>query len=465
LAETITTRLLILGGGPGGYVAAIRAGQLGIETVLVEGDRLGGVCLIRGCIPSKALIHVASKFEAMAQAAHGANDGVSLAEPPLLDLGKTVAWKESIVDKLNSGVTGLLKRAKTRVISGWGTFSDAKTCHVETKDGQVTIKAETVILAAGSVATALPHIPFGGDVISSTEALALKKLPKRLAVIGAGYIGLELGSAFRKFGCEVSVVEALDRILPLYDEPLTKPVKAWLEKAGVSLHLSAKATGWEDGELIVDKGGEALRIPADKLLVTVGRRPRTEGWGLEAMGVDMAGGFVKVNERMQTSMSGVYAIGDLVGEPMLEHKATAQAHVAVEVIAGQNRRFDPATIAAVCFTEPEIVSAGLLPKDAEALGHDPVSAIFPFQANGRALAMEAGDTGGFVRVVARKADHRVVGLQAVGAHVSELSGEFAMSIEMGARLEDLAGTIHVHPTLSEAIHEASLRALGHPVHI
>jgi dihydrolipoamide dehydrogenase len=465
VAETITTRLLILGGGPGGYVAAIRAGQLGIETVLVEGDRLGGTCLIRGCIPSKALIHVASKFEGMIEAVGGARDGISLGAAPVLDMAKTVAWKETVVDKLNGGVTALLKRAKTRVIAGRGTFSDAKTCHVETKDGPVIIKAETVILAAGSIATALPHIPFGGDVISSTEALALDALPKRLVVIGAGYIGLELGSAFRKFGCEVTVVETQDRILPLYDDALTKPVKAWLEKAGVTLHLSAKATGWKKGELIVDKGGETLRLPADKLLVTVGRRSNTEGWGLEQMGVDMAGAFVRVNDRMQTSMSGVYAVGDLVGEPMLEHKAVAQAHVAVEVIAGQNRRFDPATIAAVCFTEPEIVSAGLSPKEADAAGHDPVSAVFPFQANGRALSMEAGDTGGFVRVVARKADHRVVGLQAVGAHVSELSGEFAMSIEMGARLEDLGGTIHVHPTLSEAVHEAALRALGHAIHI
>ncbi|MDB5497820.1 MAG: lpdA [Phenylobacterium sp.] len=465
MAETINTRLLILGGGPGGYVAAIRAGQLGIDTVLLEGDRLGGTCLIRGCIPSKALIHVASKFEGMVEAAAGAKDGISLSAPPSLDMARTVAWKETVVDKLNGGVTALLKRAKTRVVTGWGRFSDAKTCHVETRDGPVTIKAETVILAAGSVATALPHIPFGDDVISSTEALALQALPKRLVVIGAGYIGLELGSAFRKFGCEVTVVEAQNRILPLYDEPLTKPVKTWLEKAGVALHLSAKATDWAKGQLTVEKDGETLRIPADKLLVTVGRRPNTEGWGLEEMGVDMAGAFVHVNDRMQTSMSGVYAIGDLVGEPMLEHKAVAQAHVAVEVIAGQNRTFDPEAIAAVCFTDPEIVSAGLLPKEAEAAGHDPVSAIFPFQANGRALSMEAGDTGGFVRVVARKTDHRVVGLQAVGAHVSELSGEFAMSIEMGARLEDLAGTIHVHPTLSEAVHEAALRALGHAIHI
>lgn len=465
MTETITTKLLILGGGPGGYVAAIRAGQLGIDTVLVEADRLGGTCLIRGCIPSKAMIHVASKFEGMAEAAGGGHDGISLAGPPSLDMGKTVAWKETIVDKLNGGVTALLKRAKTRVVAGWGTFTDAKTCEVATKDGKVIIKCETVILAAGSISTALPHIPFGDDVISSTEALSLAELPKRLVVVGAGYIGLELGCAFRKFGCEVTVVEAQDRILPLYDDALTKPVRTWLEKAGITLHLSAKAAGWENGELVVEKAGETLRIPADKLLVTVGRRPNTQGWGLEQMGVDMAGAFVKVDERLQTSMRGVYAIGDLTGEPMLEHKAAAQAHVAVEVIAGQNRSFDPATIAAVCFTEPEIVSAGLSPQEAQDAGHDPVTAVFPFQANGRALSMDAGDGGGFVRVVARKSDHRVVGLQAVGQHVSELSGEFAMSIEMGARLEDFAGTIHVHPTLSETIHEAALRALGHAIHI
>jgi dihydrolipoamide dehydrogenase len=470
MPETINTKLLILGGGPGGYVAGIRAGQLGIDTVLVEGDRVGGTCLIRGCIPSKAMIHVASKFEGMRHAAEGSKDGISLTGAPRLDMTKTVAWKETIVDKLNGGVAALLKRGKVKVVHGWGRFTDAKTCVVETAEGPVTIKAENVILAAGSVAAALPHIPFGGDVISSTEALSLSELPRKLAVIGAGYIGLELGSAFKKFGCEVTVVEALDRILPLYDDALTKPVKTWLEKAGVTLHLGAKATGWENNELMVEKANssgasETLRIPADKLLVTVGRRPRTQDWGLESMGVDMAGAFVKVNERMQTSMAGVYAIGDLVGEPMLEHKAAAQAHVAVEVIAGQNRSFAPNAIAAVCFTEPEIVSCGLSPDEAKAAGIEAISAIFPFSANGRALSMEAGDGGGFTRVVARKSDHRVIGLQAVGQHVSELAGEFCMSIEMGAVLEDLAGTIHVHPTLSETVHEAALRALGHAIHI
>src|SRR5579875_744711 len=273
MTQTINTKLLVLGGGPGGYVAAIRAGQLGIETVLVEGDKLGGTCLIRGCIPSKAVIHAASKFQHMAEAAEaGGAHGIRLSAPPSLDMGELVKWKDGVVGKLNGGVAMLLKRAKVKVVEGWGVFTDAKTCVV----GDTVIKAENVILAAGSVSAALPHIPFGGDVISSTEALDLKELPKRLVVVGAGYIGLELGVAFRKLGCAVTIVEALDRILPLYDEALTKPVKGWLEKHGVTLHLSARAQAFGNGALKVEKGGETLEIPADKLLVTVGRAPRTE---------------------------------------------------------------------------------------------------------------------------------------------------------------------------------------------
>lgn len=471
VAEALTPKLLVLGGGPGGYVAAIRAGQLGLDTVLVERDRLGGTCLIRGCIPSKAMIHAASSFHDLAlHARAGGRHGISVGAGPTLDLSETIRWKAGIVDKLNSGVGALLKRAKVRVVSGWGTFSDAKTCTVETAEGPVAIKPEHVILAAGSEATPLPHIPFGGSVISSTEALELTELPRRLVVVGGGYIGLELGTAFAKFGCEVTVVEATDRILPLYDAELTGPVRRWLEKAGVTLHLSAKATGVEtegDASVVVveTQAGETLRLPADRILVTVGRRPRTEGWGLETMGVEMAGKFVKVDDRRATSMRNVWAVGDLVGEPMLEHKAAAEGEMVAEIIGGANRRFDPATIAAVCFTEPEIVSAGLLPSDPGGSGPEVIKAIFPYAANGRALSMEAGDDGGFVRVLARRGDHRVLGLQAVGRHVSELSGEFVAWMEMGAVLEDIAGTIHVHPTLSEAVHEAAQRALGHAIHI
>ena len=460
MADAIKTHVLVVGGGPGGYVAAIRAGQLGLDTTIVEGDRLGGTCLIRGCIPSKAIIHVAAEFETMAHAAAKARHGISLKSAPTVDMTDTVKWKETIVDKLNGGVTALLKRARVRAVAGWAKFSDAKTCSVKTKDGDVTIAAEYVILANGSLPVELPFLKFGGDVISSTEALSLDALPKKMVVVGAGYIGLELGIAFRKFGVEVTVVEALDRILPLYDKELTDPVKRWLDKNGVAVHLGAKAKGASKTGLTVEMAdGKAADLPADKILVTVGRKPNTQGWGLENMAVDMDGRFVKVDDQCRTSMHNVWAIGDLVGEPMLAHKASAQAEIVAEIIAGHKRRFDPVTIAAVCFTEPEIVSAGKLPSEVP----DALTFKFPFAASGRALSMDAAD--GFVRVVARKSDGRVLGIQAVGAHVSELSAEFAHALEMGASLEDIAGTIHVHPTLSEAFHESALGALGHAIHI
>jgi len=464
MTEKITTKVLIIGGGPGGYVAGIRCGQLGLDTVLVEAERLGGTCLNVGCIPSKAIIHVAGEFDAMAHAAAKPLNGISLSAKPNIDFAETVKWKDGVVKGLNTGVAGLLKRAKVRVVEGWAMFSDAKTCTVKTNDGEVTITAEHVVLANGSVPVELPFLKFGGRVISSTEALSLPVLPKKLAVVGAGYIGLELGIAFRKLGCEVTVVEALDRILPLYDAALVQPVAKWLEKNGVTIHLGAKAKGLGKAGLEAElKDGTTVDIAADNILVTVGRKPATEGWGLENMAVDMAGRFVKVDDQCRTSMKDVWAVGDLVGEPMLEHKAAKQGEIVAEIIAGHKRRFDPVTVPAVCFTEPEIVSAGLGPHEAQ--GEDVITALFPFMANGRALSMDAGDNGGFVRILARKSDHRVLGIQAVGAHVSELSNEFSLALEMGAVLEDIAGTIHVHPTLGEAFHEAALRALGHAIHI
>jgi dihydrolipoamide dehydrogenase len=469
MAESIKTKVLVVGGGPGGYVAAIRAGQLGLDTTLVEADRLGGTCLIRGCIPSKAMIHVAGEFETMQRATKKSRHGISLGSPPSLDMPELVRWKEGVVNKLSNGVAALCRRAKVRVLSGWARFSDAKTCTVEGKD-KATITAEHVILANGSVSTELPFLPFGGPVISSSEALSLDTLPKRLVVVGAGYIGLELGIALRKMGSEVTVVEALDRVLPLFDAELAAPVKKWLERHGVTVHLGATAKG-----LVTEKGGHALAIqridgktenlPADKILVTVGRRPLTEGWGLENMAIDMDGRFVRVDDQCRTSMKNVWAIGDLVGEPLLAHKGMAQGEMVAEIIAGHRRRFEAVAIAAVCFTEPEIVTAGVAPGDPETVDTEITSAIFPFAANGRALTMDAGDEGGFVRVLARKDDHRILGIQAVGAHVSELAGEFALALEMGARIEDIAGTIHVHPTLGEAFHETALRTLGHALHI
>jgi dihydrolipoamide dehydrogenase len=470
MSEKITTKVLVVGGGPGGYVAAIRAGQLGLDTALVEGDRLGGTCLIRGCIPSKAMIHVAGEFETMRRATEKkGRHGISLSAPPTLDMPELVRWKEGIVNKLSNGVAALCKRAKVRVLAGQARFTDAKTCIVEGKDN-ATITAEHVILANGSVSTELPFLPFGGPVISSSEALSLDAPPKKLVVIGAGYIGLELGIALRKLGSEVTVVEALDRIMPLFDAELAAPVKKWLERNGVTLHFGAKAKGLvKDGNghalAIETKDGKTENLPADKVLVTVGRKPRTEGWDLDNMGVNMDGRFVRVDDQCRTSMKNVWAIGDLVGEPLLAHKAMAQGEMVAEIIAGHKRRFDPVAIVAVCFTEPEIVTAGLAPGDKALENIDVMSAMFPFAANGRALSMDAGDEGGFVRVLARRDDHRILGIQAVGAHVSELAGEFALALEMGALLEDIAGTIHVHPTLGEAFHETALRTLGHALHI
>jgi dihydrolipoamide dehydrogenase len=470
MSEKITTQVLVVGGGPGGYVAAVRAGQLGLETTLVESDRLGGTCLIRGCIPSKALIHTAGKFAELQQLAGKPHAGVTLKSAPSFDLAGAVHWKDGIVDKLSGGVAGLLKKAKVRVVDGYAKFSDARTCSVQTAGGSVEIHAEHVILATGSVTAGLPQLPWGEDVISSTEALALTELPKRLVVVGAGYIGLEMGIAFAKLGAKVTFAEALDRILPTYDRALVRPVEQWLKKQGVEVLLNTRAQDVvrANGGLRVSvQTGEAAPrdLACDKLLVAVGRRPNTQGWGLEQMALTMNGPFVKVDAQCRTAMRNVWAIGDLVGEPMLAHKASAQGEMVAEIIAGKRRSFDPVAIPAVCFTEPEIVAVGLAPDEARAQGIEIVTGQFPFAANGRALTMDAGGDGGFVRVTARADNHLVLGVHAVGAHVSDLSGEFAHALEMGACLEDIAHTIHVHPTLTETLPEAALGALGHAIHI
>ncbi|CAN5235690.1 dihydrolipoyl dehydrogenase [soil metagenome] len=465
MTQILKTKVLIIGAGTGGYVAGIRCGQLGLDTVLVDGgDGLGGTCLNVGCIPSKAIIHAAGKFETVLKAAGDGTLGITASEPAI-DFAKTVAWKDGIVRKLNNGVAALLKKAKVKVIKGWALFADAKTCVVTTDEGDIRITADHVILATGSEPVELPFLPFGGNVISSTEALSLTAVPNKLVVVGGGYIGLELGIAFRKLGAQVAIVEMADRILPLYDKALTDPVMKWLTNHGVALHLGARAGGFGDGGLtITTKDGAPIKLDADKVLVTVGRRPRTKGWGLENMGVTLAGPFVKTDDRCATNMKNVWAVGDLTGEPMLAHKGSAQGEMVAEIIAGKDRRFDPVTIAAVCFTEPEIVSAGLGPLDVEGRD-DVITSVFPLAAIGRALAIEAGEDGGFVRVLASKSDHRILGVQAVGQHVAELSNSFAQMLEMGAVLEDVAGVIHVHPTLGEAFHEATLRALGHAIHI
>ncbi len=469
--ETLNTTLLIIGGGPGGYVAGIRAGQLGVPTVLVEGAAPGGTCLNIGCIPSKAMIHAAEEFcKARSYAAETSPLGISAATPRI-DLERTVAWKDGIVKKLTGGVGALLKKNGVKLVQGWATILDGKTIEVRAdgeSEASVRIRCEHMLLASGSEAVELPFMPFGGPVISSTEALSPDGIPQRLVVVGAGYIGLELGTAYRKLGSQVTVVEAADRILPAYDADLVKPVAAALARLGVELRLATKLEGMdgEDGQQRVrvrDASGVEALLEADRVLVAVGRKPRTTGWGLENLMLDMNGRAVKVDDGCRTSMRNVWAIGDLTGEPMLAHRAMAQGEMVAEIVSGKRRHFAPSAIPAVCFTDPEIVVVGMSPLDADKAGIEIVTANFPFSANGRAMTIESTD--GFVRVVARKSDHRIIGWQAVGGAVSELAAGFTQSIELGAQLEDIAGTIHAHPTLGEAVQEAALRALGHALHI
>lgn len=464
--KDISCKLLIIGAGPAGYVCAIRAGQLGIDTVIVDAGKPGGTCLNVGCIPSKALIHAADEYDRIVHLASGRNPlGIRTAKPEI-HLSETIEWKDGIVSRLNSGVSALLKRAKVKMVGGWARFRDGKTVEVQTETGRQIIRAENVVIATGSAPIELPNLPFGGPVISSTEALALTTVPERMAVIGGGYIGLELGTAFAKLGAKVTIVEAQDRILPLYDAELTRPVSKRLRTLGIEVLTGAKAKGLArtgHGLLVESQDGRELSLAADRILVTVGRKPVTQDWGAEELVLDMDGPFIRVGERCETSMRGIYAIGDVTGEPMLAHRAMAQGEMVAEIVAGHRRVWDKQAIPAVCFTDPEIVAVGLSPDEAHRAGSEVRLGHFPFSANGRAMTKLGED--GFVRVVARADNHRVLGIQAVGQGVSELAAAFGLSIEMGARLEDIAGTIHAHPTQGEAFQEAALKGLGRDLHI
>ena len=461
--KEIVCKLLVIGAGPGGFICAIRAGQLGVDTVIVEMTKAGGTCLNVGCIPSKALIHAAEEFDKVRHMTSPNALGITV-EAPKLDLAQTIRWKDGIVGRLNSGVLGLLRKAKVKIVHGRARFRDGKTVEVETETGTQVIRAETVVIATGSEPVALPSLPFGGAVLSSTEALSLASVPKTFAVVGGGYIGLELGTAFAKMGAQVMVIEAMAQILPQYDAELVKPVAKRLNDLGVRVVTGAKAKDYSGDALVIETAsGTEERIVADKVLVTVGRKPRTEGWGLEEIDLDRVGRFIRIDERCRTSMRGVYAIGDVTGEPMLAHRAMAQGEMVAEIVAGRKRAWDKRAIPAVCFTDPEIVTAGLSPDEARAQGYEVRVGLFPFNANGRAMTTQSED--GFVRAVARADTNLVLGLQAVGAGVSELSSSFSLALEMGARLEDIAGTIHAHPTRSEGLQEAALKALGHALHI
>tara|TARA_B100000989_G_scaffold22782_1_gene14890 strand:+ start:37 stop:1251 length:1215 start_codon:yes stop_codon:yes gene_type:complete len=401
--------------------------------------------------------------------------GITISSEPVLDMPSLISWKDSIVERLNKGVESLLKGAGVDLVKGWATFTGPKRCTVKTSEGDIEIEAENVIIATGSSHIDLPFMPCDEEfILSSTGALELDSLPSKVAIVGGGYIGLELGCALSKLGSEVTVIEGMDCVLGIFDKELRRPLEIWLKKHGVSIHTNTLAKSAEvkgrgaskKVELSFEKGGELQSIKVDKVLVTVGRKPNTKGWGLETMGVrmDHSGRFIRIDRQCRTNVPGVFAIGDVSGEPMLAHKASSQGEMVAEIISGLNREFDKVAIPAIVFTEPEIVSVGLMPDEAKERDEDIIVGKFPLAANGRALTLEAEKTGGFIRVVARKADHVILGIQAIGSHVAELHGEFVLALEMGALLEDIADTVHAHPTMAEAFHESVLKSLGHAIH-
>ncbi|HEY9900799.1 MAG TPA: dihydrolipoyl dehydrogenase [Pantanalinema sp.] len=456
---------LVIGAGPGGYVAAIRLAQLGKKVLLVEKAQLGGVCLNVGCIPSKALITAAKTVEKLKKV-----DQMGITVGGFsVDFPKMIGWKDGIVKKLTGGVGQLVKGNGGEVLYGTATFKTANQVEVMTNDGPVLVVAQSVIVATGSRPIEIPGFAFDGRrVISSTEALSLSEIPKRLVVIGGGYIGLEMGMMYAKLGAQVTVVERLGQVLPGFDPEIAQLLGRQLKKLGVEVLLDTAAKGYVDGPMgarvQLEQNGKPLEVEADRILVTVGRRPNSEGLGLERVGVRIdARGFVSTDKQMRTNVPGIYAIGDLAGQPMLAHKASKEAEVAAEVIAGHPAAMDVKAIPAVVFTDPEIGSVGLSEAEAKAQGFDAVVGKFPFAALGR--AMTTGETEGFVKVVADRKTQEVLGVHIVGPEASNLVAEAGLALEMGAFIDDLSLTVHAHPTLAEGIMEAAKAAIGEAIHV
>ncbi len=452
----------VLGSGPGGYVAAIRLGQLGKETILIEKDNLGGVCLNIGCIPSKALIRVA-KLKKRLEAAKQIGLEVSGLK---VDFPKVQTWKQSVVDRLVSGIEYLCKGNNVKIIKGEGKFKGPHELEIQTSSGTETIETKNTIIATGSRPFELPNFKFDGThIISSTEALALQEIPRNLVVIGGGVTGLEMGTMYAELGSKVTVIEMLDQLLPGTDIELVRIVERSLRRLNVEYHVKSKAKEYRNGKVhaVLEDGKEAA-FDADKILVTVGRRPNSDRIGLENTGVKAdSHGYIQVDKRMQTNVPGIYALGDVVGPPMLAHKASKEGIVAAEVIAGMNSEADFRAISGVIFTDPEIATVGLTETQAKEKGYEPILGKFPFTALGRALL--AGETEGFVKIVADKGSDLVLGVHIVGAEAAVMISEAALAIEMGATLEDIGFTIHPHPTLPESVMEAAEAAKGKAIHI
>ena len=453
---------LVMGAGFGGYVAAIRLRQLGQEVVLVEKGLLGGVCLNVGCIPSKTIVRAAKLLKQIQRAQ---DFGIEISQAKV-DLQRLQAWKTNVVDKLRTGVAYLCKGNNVNLVYGEGRFRGPHEVQVNIEHELRTFTADNIIIATGSRPIELPSFKFDGNfVVTTTEALSLSDVPRNFVVIGGGVSGLELGSTYARFGSHVTIIEMLDQLLPGVDIELVRVVERSLRRMGVETHVRARAKWARDGKVGAQLAdGSEVEFPADKVMVTVGRRPNSDHIGLENTGVKTdASGFIQVNSQMQTNVSGIYAIGDVVGQPLLAHKASKQGIVAAEVICGQASAADFKAIPSAIWTDPEIATVGLTEAEAKKQGYDPIVGKFPFTALGRAMAV--GETTGFIKVVARRESEQILGVHMVGADVTDLISEAALAIEMGATLDDLALTVHPHPTLPEALMEASEAAKGKAIHI
>lgn len=451
MSNELKTQVVVLGGGPGGYSAAFRAADLGLEVTLVESrNTLGGVCLNVGCIPSKALLHVAKVID---DAAEMSSHGVTFGKPEI-DLDKIRSWKESVIGQLTGGLDGMAKMRKVKVVNGYGKFTGSNTIAVEGTDGTTTITFDNAIIAAGSQPVNLPFIPEDDRVIDSTGALELKDVPEKLLVLGGGIIGLEMGTVYRALGSEIDVVEFADQLVPAADKDVIKIYQKYV-KNKFNVMLSTKVVGVEAKEDGLYVSFEGKNAPADavrydKVLVAVGRTPNGKLLDADKAGVNVdERGFINVDKQLKTNVDHIFAIGDIVGQPMLAHKAVHEGHVAAEVISGQKHFFDPKCIPSIAYTDPEIAWVGVTEKEAKEQGLSIETAVFPWAASGRAIA--SARTEGQTKLIFDKDSGRVIGGAMVGINAGEMLGEIGLAVEMGADGEDLALTIHAHPTLNESI--------------
>ncbi|CAN5741365.1 dihydrolipoyl dehydrogenase [soil metagenome] len=463
MAEEQNYDLIVVGGGPGGYVGAIRAAQLGMKVACVEKeDALGGTCLRVGCIPSKALLDSSELYDQIRHKAEGHGIRVSKLG---LDVAAMLKRKDGVVTGLTKGVEGLFKKNKIDWIRGFGRLSGKETIEVESSEGKRTLRAEKILLASGSVPVELPFLKFDHErVIDSTGALSIPQVPGHLVVVGGGVIGLELGSVWLRLGAKVTVLEAMPSILPGMDVEIVKQADRIFRKQGFDIRTGTKVTGAErkgDRVTVSTEGGEPLE--ADYLLVAVGRRAYTEGMGFEDAGIRLERGVIQVDEHYHTGVGEIYAIGDAIGGRMLAHKAEEEGVAAVEHMAGKPGHVNYEAVANVVYTWPEIASVGRTEEELKQAGVEYRVGKFPFAANGRAKAM--GETDGMVKVLADAKTDRLLGLHILGPRASDLIAEAALAMEFESSSEDIARSVHAHPTLPEAVKEAALAANGRVIHI